>query len=78
MKEVNLGNDEDPQQTYLSAFVEFDEEVAFMNILKEYRDVFAWSYKEMPGLNPRVAIHQLTVKMVLVQLNKQKDVLDQT
>ena len=33
-----------------------------MNILKEYRDVFAWSYKEMPGLNPRVAVHQLVVK----------------
>ena len=33
-----------------------------MNILKEYRDIFAWSYKEMPGLNPRVAVHQLAVK----------------
>ena len=33
-----------------------------MNILKEYRDVFAWSYKEMPGLNPRVVVHQLAVK----------------
>ena len=78
LKEVNLGTDEDPKTTYLSAFLEIDEEVAYMNILKEYRGVFAWSYKEIPGLNPRVAIHQLTVKMVLVQLNKQKDVLDQT
>ncbi|XP_069149397.1 uncharacterized protein [Solanum lycopersicum] len=33
-----------------------------MNILKEYRDVFTWSYKEMPGLNPRVEVHQLAVK----------------
>ena len=46
LKEVNLGTDEDPKPTYLSAFLEIDEEVAYMNILKEYRDVFAWSYKK--------------------------------
>ena len=62
LKEVNLGTDEDPKPTYLSAFLEIDEEVAYMNILKEYRDIFAWSYKEMPGLNRRVAVHQLAVK----------------
>ncbi|XP_049359184.1 uncharacterized protein LOC125823856 [Solanum verrucosum] len=62
LKEVNLGNDEDPRPTYLSAFLEVDEEAAYMNILKEYRDVFAWSYKEMPGLNPKVAVHQMAVK----------------
>ena len=63
----------------MSAFLEIDEEVAYMNILKEYRDVFAWSYKEMPGLNPRVAVHQLAVKNgVHFLLNKLKDVLDQT
>ena len=56
------GTDEDPKPTYLSGFLEIDEEVAYMNILKEYRDVFAWSYKEMLGLNPRVAVHQLAVK----------------
>ena len=57
LKEVNLGTDEDPKPTYLSEFLEIDEKVAYMNIFKEYRDVFAWSYKEMPGLNPRVAVH---------------------
>ncbi|XP_049378083.1 uncharacterized protein LOC125842824 [Solanum stenotomum] len=62
LKEVNLGTDEDPRPTYLSAFLEVDEQIASMNILKEYRDVFAWSYKEMPGLNPKVAVHQLAVK----------------
>ncbi|KAH0779194.1 hypothetical protein KY290_005621 [Solanum tuberosum] len=62
LKEVNLGTDEDPRPTYLSAFLEVDEEIAYMNILKEYRDVFSWSYKEIHGLNPKVAVHQLTVK----------------
>ncbi|XP_015078307.1 uncharacterized protein LOC107022114 [Solanum pennellii] len=59
---VKITIDPYPKPTYLSAFREIDEEVVYMNILKEYRDVFAWSYKEMPGLNPRVAVHQLAVK----------------
>nr|GLL19812.1 uncharacterized protein LOC109150426 [Ipomoea trifida] len=28
----------------------------------EYIDVFAWTYKEMPGLAPKVAVHRLAVK----------------
>ena len=62
LKEVNLGTDEDPRPTYLSAFLEVEEEIAYMDILKEYMDVFGWSYKEMPGLDPKVAVHQLAVK----------------
>ena len=34
LKKVNLGTDEDPKPTYLSAFLEIYEEVAYMNILK--------------------------------------------
>ena len=28
----------------------------------EYKDVFAWTYKEMPRLNPSIALHHLAVK----------------
>ena len=28
----------------------------------EYKDVFAWTYKEMPGLDPIIVVHHLTVK----------------
>ncbi|KAM3263880.1 hypothetical protein P3L10_000874 [Capsicum annuum] len=62
LKEVNLGTDENSRLTYLSAFLEVEEEIAYMDILKEYMDVFAWSYKEMSGLDPKVAVYQLKVK----------------
>ncbi|KAA0036540.1 uncharacterized protein E6C27_scaffold191G00420 [Cucumis melo var. makuwa] len=29
---------------------------------REYKDIFAWSYKEMPGLDPKVAVHHLAIK----------------
>ncbi|XP_059288127.1 uncharacterized protein LOC132041429 [Lycium ferocissimum] len=41
LKEVNLGTDEDPRPTYLSAFLTANEEDTYIEILKEYRDVFA-------------------------------------
>ncbi|XP_070020638.1 uncharacterized protein [Nicotiana sylvestris] len=33
-----------------------------MELLKEFKDVFSWSYKVMPGLDPKVAVHHLVVK----------------
>nr|XP_009798143.1 PREDICTED: uncharacterized protein LOC104244429 [Nicotiana sylvestris] len=62
LKEVNLGTAEDFRPTYVSALLTTDEENTYVEILKEYRDVFAWSYKEMPGLDPKLAVHHLAVK----------------
>jgi len=31
-------------------------------LIKEYIDVFAWSYEDMPGVDPQVAMHRLNIK----------------
>jgi hypothetical protein len=48
LTEVNLGTEEDPRPTFISASL--PEEVAdrLKTFLKGYMDCFAWSYKEMP------------------------------
>jgi len=28
-------------------------------LFKEFRDVFAWSYEEMPGIDPRIVEHEI-------------------
>ena len=28
-------------------------------LFTEFRDVFAWSYEEMPGIDPRIVIHEI-------------------
>ena len=33
-----------------------DELVA---LLRDYQDIFAWSYQDMPGLNPDIVQHRL-------------------
>lgn len=62
LREVNLGTDEDPRPTFKSASLPEDEARRYIAFLKEYRDVFAWTYNEMPGLDPKVAVHKLAIR----------------
>ena len=62
LKEINFGTDEDPKPTYVNASLASDEERAYVDLFKEYKDVFAWSYKEMRRLDPKVEVHHLAVK----------------
>ncbi|KAL0411119.1 UNVERIFIED_CONTAM: hypothetical protein Slati_3701600 [Sesamum latifolium] len=62
LKKVNLGNTEDPRSIYTSASLIQEEEGAYITLLHEFKDVFAWSYKKMPGLDPKVVVHHLSVK----------------
>ncbi|GAA0171787.1 hypothetical protein LIER_25742 [Lithospermum erythrorhizon] len=62
LKEVNLGTDDEPRPTYISALLMPEEEAEYMMLLKEFRNLFAWTYKEMLGLDPKVAVHHLVVK----------------
>ncbi|XP_074313449.1 uncharacterized protein LOC141648620 [Silene latifolia] len=62
LKELNLGTSEDPRPIYTSALLTEKEEDEYFKLLTEYKDVFAWSYKEMPGLSPKVAMHRLAIK----------------
>ncbi|KAA0055957.1 uncharacterized protein E6C27_scaffold319G00830 [Cucumis melo var. makuwa] len=62
LKEVNLGTIEEPRSTFISASLSSEEEGKYMSLLTEYKDIFAWSYKEMPRLDPKVAVHLLAIK----------------
>ena len=62
LKEINLGTIEEPRPTFISALLTPEEEEGYLKLLVEYKDVFAWTYKEIPGLNPSIALHHLEVK----------------
>ena len=59
--EINLRTEEDPCPTYLSASLTPEERENYSEFLMEFRDCFAWSYKEMPGLDTQVATHKLSI-----------------
>jgi hypothetical protein len=37
----------------------FDEIVTYTYLFKEFRDIFAWSYEEMPGIDPAIVVHEI-------------------
>jgi len=57
LKELNLGCKEGPRHIYVSSLLTQEEEREYFDRLSEYKDVFSWSYKEMPGLDVKVIVH---------------------
>ncbi|KAL0300030.1 UNVERIFIED_CONTAM: Transposon Tf2-12 polyprotein [Sesamum angustifolium] len=62
LKEVNLGEIENPRPIYISASLTQEEEGTYIVLLYEFKDVFAWCYKEMPKLDQKLVVHHLSVK----------------
>ncbi|KAA0046915.1 retrotransposon protein, putative, unclassified [Cucumis melo var. makuwa] len=64
LKEVNLGTIEEPHLTFISVSLSIEEDGKYTSLLTKYWDIFAWSYKEMSGLDLKVAVHHLAIKSV--------------
>lgn len=59
--ELNLGGVDDPWPIFISALLNEEEKQAYKKLLLEYKYCFAWTYKEMSGLEPSVAEHELAI-----------------
>ena len=62
LEEINLGSLEEPKVTYVSSLLQGDLKEQIIHTLKEFKDCFAWSYKEMPGLKRDLVEHRLLIK----------------
>jgi len=56
---INLGDQEDVRETKISvrAFPQLKD--GMIQVLIDYKDVFAWSYDDMPGLSTKLVAHKL-------------------
>ena len=50
-----------PKPIFISSQLIAQEIERFVALLKRYVDVFAWTYDEMPGLDPGLVVHSLNV-----------------
>ena len=39
-----------------------DMKEEFIALLKEFKELFAWSYQDMPGLDTEIIVHRISVK----------------
>ena len=60
---VNL-TDEGENEKPIKIGVNFLEDMKpeLIALLKEFREIFAWSYQDMPGLNTEIVMHRIPVK----------------
>nr|XP_016434519.1 PREDICTED: uncharacterized protein LOC107760913 [Nicotiana tabacum] len=56
---VNLKNQEDVKETRISIHLEAEQKEELVELLRQYIDVFAWSYDDIPGLSTDIVSHQL-------------------
>ena len=47
---------------YIATDLELEEETELIKLLKEYRDVFAWSFEDLKGVDPVVCQHTILMK----------------
>ncbi|XP_070040597.1 uncharacterized protein [Nicotiana tomentosiformis] len=56
---VNLGDSEIVKETRVSIHLSPLEKAEYVRFLKEYEDIFAWSYDDMTGLSTSIVDHKL-------------------
>jgi len=62
LETVNLGEDGEEKHVKIGTSITKEMQERLCSLLREFKDVFAWSYQDMPGLDPDIVQHKLTLK----------------
>ena len=56
---VNIGTEKDPRLVQIGSTLSSEERERLVAFLKDFKDVFAWSYEDMPGIAPEIVQHRI-------------------
>ena len=70
--QINLGDEANPKPIFISEGLSPSEKKDLISLVQEYIDVFAWNYEDMPGLDPRVAMHRLNINTNVKPVKQQQ------
>ena len=62
LEEIDIGPRDRPRPTYISAKLDPEYKRELIDLLKEFKDCFAWEYYEMPSLDRSIVEHRLPIK----------------
>ena len=62
LEEIDIGDGDRPRPTFISAKLDHEYKQELVELLKEYKDCFAWEYYEMPGLDRSIIEHRLPIE----------------
>ena len=69
--EVDIGNGDRPRPTFISAKLDYECKQQLNDLLKEYKDCFAWDYTEMPGLDRSIVEYRLPISLDFGRISSQ-------
>ena len=58
---IDFGVPDQPREIRIGSSLSHDERSGLIDLLSSYLDVFAWSYEDMPGLDPTIVQHHLPI-----------------
>ena len=62
LREINIGPRDRPRPTYVSTKSNPEYKQELVDLLKKFKDCFAWEYYKMPSLDRSIVEHQLPIK----------------
>ena len=65
LKKVDVADNGKEKLIFIADNLEESFELALMVMLREYQDIFAWSYQDMPGLNVSLITHKLAIDPIV-------------
>ncbi|PKI70809.1 hypothetical protein CRG98_008804 [Punica granatum] len=58
-EEINVGTEHEPRTLKIGTGLDLTQQARMIDFLTRYQEVFAWSYADMPGLDPSIVKHFL-------------------
>ena len=61
MEEVNLSTDDEKHHLFIAKDLREEMKIELFNLLKEYKDIFIWTYDEILGVSAIFVTHKLVI-----------------
>jgi hypothetical protein len=62
---LNMGIDAKPHLMKINAHLEIGKVLETEQLLKEFKDVFAWTYKDLKGIPLELAQHKIKLSTII-------------
>ena len=61
--QINVGTEKDPWLVQIGSTLSSEARERLVALLKDFKDVFAWSYEDMPGIDPEIVQHRIPLDL---------------
>ncbi len=70
MTKIKLGFEEILQQVKINIDLELVINSQPVKLLKEFKDIFTWTYKDLKGMSPKIVQHQFELDTLIPHIHQ--------